>query len=59
MEVGRRLHYRLVTFGKVDGILRTQAKANVGYFAPNCGRAVKADEMRHIEAAFLAAYRCR
>ena len=41
----------------VDGILQAQAAADGGYFAANCGRTVKADEARAIEAAFLAAYR--
>ena len=41
----------------LDGILQTQAAADAGYFAANCGRTVKADEARAIEAAFLAAYR--
>ena len=41
----------------LDGILQTQAAADAGYFVANCGRMVKADEARAIEAAFLAAYR--
>ena len=41
----------------VDGMLRSQAAADAGYFTANCGRAVGADEARTIEAAFLAAYR--
>jgi hypothetical protein len=41
----------------VDGILRTQAAADAGYFGANCGRTVDAGEARAIEAAFLAAYR--
>jgi hypothetical protein len=41
----------------VDGILQAQAAADAGYFAANCGRTVEADEVRAIEAAFLAAYR--
>ena len=41
----------------LDGILQTQAAADAGYFVANCGRTVKADEARAIEAAFLAAYR--
>jgi hypothetical protein len=41
----------------VDGILRAQAAADMGYLAANCGRTVEADEMRSIETAFLAAYR--
>ena len=41
----------------LDGILQTQAAADAGYFAANCGRTVKANEARAIEAAFLAAYR--
>ena len=41
----------------VDGMLRAQAVADAGYFAANSGRAVDADEVRAIEAAFLAAYR--
>jgi hypothetical protein len=43
--------------GAVDGILRSQAPADVGYFAANCGRAVGVAEARAIEAAFLKAYR--
>src|SRR5262245_13440100 len=41
----------------VDGILQAQAKADAGYFAATCGRAVDATEARAIEAAFLEAYR--
>jgi hypothetical protein len=41
----------------VDGILQVQAKADAGYFAAKCGRAVHEAEARAIEAAFLKAYR--
>ena len=41
----------------VDGILQAQAKADAGYFAARCGRAVEEVEARAIEAAFLKAYR--
>ena len=41
----------------VDGILQAQAKADAGYFAAKCGRAVDEGEARAIEAAFLKAYR--
>ena len=41
----------------VDGILQTQAAADAGYFAANCGRAVDEDEAKTIEAGFLEAYR--
>jgi hypothetical protein len=41
----------------VDGILQSQARADAGYFAAKCGRAVDEAEMRAIEAAFLKAYR--
>jgi len=41
----------------VDGILRTQSKADAGYFAATCGRAVDQAEARVLEAAFLKAYR--
>jgi hypothetical protein len=41
----------------VDGILQVQAKADAGYFAAKCGRAVGEAEARAIEAAFLKAYR--
>jgi hypothetical protein len=41
----------------VDGILQVQARADAGYFAANCHRAVEATEARAIEAAFLKAYR--
>ena len=41
----------------VDGILNAQAKADAGYFAATCGRAIGAAEARAIEAAFLKAYR--
>jgi len=41
----------------VDGVLQGQAKADAGYFAAKCGRAVEAAEGRAIEAAFLKAYR--
>ena len=41
----------------VDGIVEAQAKADAGYFAANCGRALDDAEARGIEAAFLKAYR--
>ena len=41
----------------VDGILQVQAKADAGYFAAACGRAVGETEAPVIEAAFLEAYR--
>jgi hypothetical protein len=41
----------------VDGILQVQARADAGYFAATCGRAVDGAEARAIEAAFLKAYR--
>jgi hypothetical protein len=41
----------------VDGILQAQAKADAGYFAAKCGRAVDEAEAWAIEAAFLKAYR--
>jgi hypothetical protein len=41
----------------VDGILQAQAKADAGYFAGTCGRAVEVVEAQAIEAAFLKAYR--
>jgi len=41
----------------VDGILQVQAKADAGYFAAKCGRAIDEAEAREIEAAFLKAYR--
>jgi hypothetical protein len=41
----------------VDGILRTQAVVDSGYFAARCGRAIDASETAAIQAAFLTAYR--
>jgi len=41
----------------VDCILQLQVKADTGYFAAKCGRAVDAAEAQAIEAAFLRAYR--
>lgn len=41
----------------VDGILQAQAKADAGYFAASCGRAVHEAETRAIEAVFRKAYR--
>jgi hypothetical protein len=41
----------------VDGILQVQAKADAGYFAARCGRAVDATEASAVEAGFLKAYR--
>ena len=41
----------------VDGILQAQAKADAGYFAARCGRAVDEAEAGAIGAAFLKAYR--
>jgi hypothetical protein len=43
--------------GAIDSILQAQAKADGGYFATTCGRAVHEVEARVIEAAFLKAYR--
>ena len=43
--------------GAVDGVLQGQAKADAGYFAMKCGRAVDEAEEQAIEAAFLKAYR--
>jgi hypothetical protein len=41
----------------LDGILQSQAKADSGYFAAKCGRAVDEAEARAIEATFPKAYR--
>jgi hypothetical protein len=41
----------------VDGVLQIQAKADAGYFAAKCGRAVDETEAPVIEASFLKAYR--
>jgi hypothetical protein len=41
----------------VDSILQIQAKADAGYFAVNCGRAVPETEAREIESSLLKAYR--
>jgi hypothetical protein len=41
----------------VDGILQAQARADAGYFAATCGRAVGEAEARAVAAAFLKAYR--
>src|SRR5262245_33118705 len=41
----------------VDGILKTQAKADATYFVASCGRAIGEAEAGMIEAAFLKAYR--
>ena len=41
----------------VDGVLQAQAKADAGYFAATCGRAVGEAESRTVEAAFLRTYR--
>ena len=41
----------------VDSILKAQAASDAAYFTAKCGRAVAAEEMEAIEAAFLAAYR--
>jgi hypothetical protein len=43
--------------GMVDGILQMQAASDAGYFAATCGRLVKGDEIKTIEAGFLEAYR--
>ena len=43
--------------GAVDSVLQGQAKADAGYFAMTCGRAVDEAEEHDIEAAFLKAYR--
>ena len=41
----------------VDGILQTQAEADAGYFAANCGRAVPRQEADRLGEQFLKAYR--
>lgn len=41
----------------VDGILQTQAEADVNYFAINCGRAIQDQEKSALITHFLAAYR--
>ena len=41
----------------VDGILQTQAKADAGYFAANCGRRVLSEEADLLAKQFLKAYR--
>jgi hypothetical protein len=41
----------------VDGILQSQARADMGYFAATCGRPVGDEEASEIEAGFLEAYR--
>jgi hypothetical protein len=41
----------------VDAILQAQAKADTGYFAATCGRAVSEADARAVEAAFVQAYR--
>ena len=43
--------------GAVDGVLQAQAKADAGYFAMKCGRAIDETEAQAIEFAFLKAYR--
>jgi hypothetical protein len=41
----------------VDSILQIQAKADAGYFAVNCGRAVSEAETREVGSSFRKAYR--
>ena len=41
----------------VDGILRSQAVADVKYFVSNCGRSVGAEELNSLEKQFLKTYR--
>ncbi len=41
----------------VDAILHTRSAADGRYFANICGRTISTDELRQIEAGFLAAYR--
>ena len=41
----------------VDSILQAQAKADAGYFAANCGRALAREEAERVAAQFLKAYR--
>ncbi len=41
----------------VDGILQAQAKADGGYFAAHCGRALGRQEAESVSAQFLKAYR--
>ena len=43
--------------GAVDGVLQAQTKADAGYFAMNCGRALDETEAQAVETAFLKAYR--
>jgi len=43
--------------GAVDAILRSQAKADAGYFTANCGRTVERQEAGRLAELFLKAYR--
>jgi hypothetical protein len=56
-ERDRAVDEFIALVGAVDGILQSQATADAGYFAANCGRPVDRAEGRAIEAAFLKAYR--
>jgi hypothetical protein len=56
-ERDRAVDEFIALVGAVDGILQSQATADAGYFAANCGRPVDRAEGRVIEAAFLKAYR--
>ena len=41
----------------VDGILQVQARADAEYFAANCGRTIRKDEVARLATQFLRAYR--
>ena len=56
-ERDRAVYEFIELVGAVDDVLQAQAKADAGYFAMKCGRAVHEAEAQAIEAAFLKAYR--
>jgi len=56
-ERDRAVDELIELIGAVDGILRTQAAADAGYFVATCGRAPRPEEARAIEAGLLKAYR--
>jgi hypothetical protein len=43
--------------GAVDGILQMQSESDGNYFRAVCGRALSDEEVRHVKAAILGAYR--
>jgi hypothetical protein len=56
-ERDRAVNELIELVGDVDGILQAQRKADVEYFTKSCNHPFSEDEIEHIEAVVLEAYR--